>query len=119
MACSVTLDRGGRPVLDHNSPTVGPSTRVGALGPNGVGKSSLLAGGCRTVPGGIGHRIVCMRAAISISDFDRRREEYETQGFDFVEWHLGEESELCDGLRSVNDRQVVIAQFDRRSGFAR
>ena len=60
-----------------------------------------------------------MRTAISISDFDRRREEYEAQGFDFVEWHLGEVSALYDGLKSVNDEQVVIAHFDLRSGFGR
>jgi len=59
-----------------------------------------------------------VRTAISISDFDRLREEYETQGFDLVEWHLGDVSKLCDGLKSVNDEQVVIAHFDRRSGFA-
>jgi hypothetical protein len=53
-----------------------------------------------------------VRTAISISDFDRLREEYEAQRFDLVEWHLGEVSELCDGLKSVNDEQVVIALFD-------
>jgi hypothetical protein len=59
-----------------------------------------------------------VRTPISISEFDRRREEYKTQGFDLVESHLGDISELCDGLKSVNDEQVVIAHFDRRSEFA-
>jgi len=54
---------------------------------------------------------------ISIPDFDGRREEHEAQAFELVEWHLGEVSEMCDGLRSVNDEQVVIAHFERVSGF--
>ncbi|MGH9081161.1 MAG: ATP-binding cassette domain-containing protein, partial [Acidimicrobiales bacterium] len=42
MARSLTLDRGGRLVLNGVSLTVGPTSRVGVIGPNGVGKSSLL-----------------------------------------------------------------------------
>jgi hypothetical protein len=55
---------------------------------------------------------------ISIPDFEGGREEYEAQGFDLVEWHLGEVSEVCDGLKSVNNEQVVIAHFERGPGFA-
>jgi ATPase subunit of ABC transporter with duplicated ATPase domains len=35
-------DRGGRPVLADVSVTVGPQSRIGIVGPNGVGKSTLL-----------------------------------------------------------------------------
>jgi len=35
-------ERGGRTVLDDISFTVGPETRLGVVGPNGVGKSTLL-----------------------------------------------------------------------------
>ncbi|MGH9079003.1 MAG: ABC-F family ATP-binding cassette domain-containing protein [Acidimicrobiales bacterium] len=42
VARSLTLDRGGRLVLGGVSLTVGPTSRVGVIGPNGVGKSSLL-----------------------------------------------------------------------------
>ena len=42
MARAVTLDRGGRTVLGGVSLTVGPQSRMGMIGPNGVGKSSLL-----------------------------------------------------------------------------
>ncbi len=42
VARSLTLDRAGRPVLRDVSLTVGPSSRLGVVGPNGVGKSSLL-----------------------------------------------------------------------------
>jgi hypothetical protein len=55
---------------------------------------------------------------ISIPEFDAHREKCEAQGFDLVEWHLGEVLEVCDGLKSVNDEEVVIAHFERRSGFA-
>jgi ATPase subunit of ABC transporter with duplicated ATPase domains len=35
-------ERGGRTVLDDVSLTVGPDTCLGVVGPNGVGKSTLL-----------------------------------------------------------------------------
>jgi ATPase subunit of ABC transporter with duplicated ATPase domains len=38
----LTHDRGGRTVLDGVSLTVGPESRIGVIGPNGVGKSTLL-----------------------------------------------------------------------------
>ncbi|MGO8871473.1 MAG: ABC-F family ATP-binding cassette domain-containing protein [Acidimicrobiales bacterium] len=43
VARAIALDRGGRTVLDGVSLTVGPGSRIGVIGPNGVGKSSLLA----------------------------------------------------------------------------
>jgi ATPase subunit of ABC transporter with duplicated ATPase domains len=42
VARHLTHDRGGRTVLDDVSLTVGPESRVGIIGPNGVGKSTLL-----------------------------------------------------------------------------
>jgi ATPase subunit of ABC transporter with duplicated ATPase domains len=42
VARAVTLDRGGLTVLGGVSLTVGPHSRIGMIGPNGVGKSSLL-----------------------------------------------------------------------------
>jgi ATPase subunit of ABC transporter with duplicated ATPase domains len=41
-ARDVTLDRGGRRILDRVSLTVGAGQRLGVVGPNGVGKSTLL-----------------------------------------------------------------------------
>jgi len=41
-ARSVTHDRGGRNVLNNVSLNVGPRSCVGIIGPNGVGKSTLL-----------------------------------------------------------------------------
>ena len=41
-AKSVTLHRGHRLVLDRGHLSVGPRTRLGVVGPNGVGKSTLL-----------------------------------------------------------------------------
>ena len=38
----LTHDRGGRTVLDDVSLTVGPDSCIGVIGPNGVGKSTLL-----------------------------------------------------------------------------
>ena len=42
MARHLTHDRGGRTVLDDISLTVGPQSCIGVIGPNGVGKSTLL-----------------------------------------------------------------------------
>ena len=42
VARRLTHDRGGRTVLDQVSLTVGPESRIGVVGPNGVGKSTLL-----------------------------------------------------------------------------
>jgi ATPase subunit of ABC transporter with duplicated ATPase domains len=42
VARDLTHDRGGRTVLDRVSLTVGPESRIGVVGPNGVGKSTLL-----------------------------------------------------------------------------
>ncbi|HEX4218458.1 MAG TPA: ABC-F family ATP-binding cassette domain-containing protein [Acidimicrobiales bacterium] len=42
MAVNLSHDRGGRTVLCDISLTVGPSDRIGIVGPNGVGKSTLL-----------------------------------------------------------------------------
>ncbi|HWF22012.1 MAG TPA: ABC-F family ATP-binding cassette domain-containing protein [Acidimicrobiales bacterium] len=43
MAVNLSHDRGGRTVLRDISVTVGPSDRIGVVGPNGVGKSTLLS----------------------------------------------------------------------------
>ena len=42
VARALTQDRGGRTVLRDVSLTVGPESRIGVIGPNGVGKSTLL-----------------------------------------------------------------------------
>jgi ATPase subunit of ABC transporter with duplicated ATPase domains len=42
VARDLTHDRGGRTVLNGISLTVGPDSRIGVVGPNGVGKSTLL-----------------------------------------------------------------------------
>jgi ATPase subunit of ABC transporter with duplicated ATPase domains len=42
MARSLSYDRGGRTVVNRISLTVGPQSCVGVVGPNGVGKSTLL-----------------------------------------------------------------------------
>jgi ATPase subunit of ABC transporter with duplicated ATPase domains len=41
-AKAVTLHRGANVILDHVTVSVGPRTRLGVVGPNGVGKSTLL-----------------------------------------------------------------------------
>ena len=41
-AKSVTLHRGSETILDRVTLSVGPKSRLGVVGPNGVGKSTLL-----------------------------------------------------------------------------
>jgi ATPase subunit of ABC transporter with duplicated ATPase domains len=43
VARNLTIERDGRLVLDRVSVAVGPGSRLGVVGPNGVGKSTLLA----------------------------------------------------------------------------
>jgi ATPase subunit of ABC transporter with duplicated ATPase domains len=42
VARGITFERGGRTVLDRVSISLGPETCLGVVGPNGVGKSTLL-----------------------------------------------------------------------------
>ena len=42
VARGITFERGARTVLDQVSVTLGPETCLGVIGPNGVGKSTLL-----------------------------------------------------------------------------
>ena len=46
----VTVTRGARPVLDHVDLIVAPRRRTGVVGPNGVGKSTLLAACADAIP---------------------------------------------------------------------
>ena len=56
------------------------------------------------------------KCAYPISEFDRRRREFENEGFDCVEWHLGYETEILDGgIIPVGNDEVIIARFVRRS----
>ena len=41
-AADVSLSRGGQIILDGVSLAVGPDSRVGVVGPNGIGKTTLL-----------------------------------------------------------------------------
>src|SRR3954468_23038793 len=41
-ASNITIHRGGQVVLDAVSLSVGPRSRLGVVGPNGIGKTTLL-----------------------------------------------------------------------------
>src|SRR3954454_22306891 len=41
-ASGITIHRGGQVVLDAVSLSVGPRSRLGVVGPNGIGKTTLL-----------------------------------------------------------------------------
>ena len=90
------------------------------------GRGQGVSPRCRSAtprPGDVrGHLTVSLESSCVVTDLDsgfrQHVERHAKQGFDLVEWHLSDVSEVCDGLKSVNDEQVVIAHFERGARLA-
>jgi ABC-type Mn2+/Zn2+ transport system ATPase subunit len=117
----------GRPVIERVSFSVAPGTRIGVLGPNGGGKTTLfrvLLGELRPLHGSVEVRASCGY----VPQTERSRLDYPVSALDValmgtltrIAWWRrigsGERRRALEALRAVGLEEVAGEQFGRLSG---
>jgi len=112
VADHLSIDRNGRRVLTDVSVTVGPDSCIGVVGPNGVGKSTLLgvlAG--RLVPDGGRVRLSPPTASVGLLDQEHRPVADET-----VRAMLTRRLGISEAEAELQAAAAGLATGDRRAG---
>ena len=120
VASGLRLERGSHTVLDDVSLTVGPRSRVGVVGPNGVGKStllSLLAGTLAPDAGSVARQPPSATVGLLAQEHERRAGEsvrahlYRATGADDAERELHEAAAaLGSGADDASERYAVALE---------
>ncbi len=104
-ATQISKQRGGRPVLEQVSLTVGPGSRVGVVGPNGIGKSTLL----QVLGGLIEPDAGSIRRAPSTLEVGYLPQESDARPGETVRAHLVRRTGIADAERALREADGVGA----------
>jgi len=107
-ARDVTVERGGKTLLEHLSLTIGPGDRLGLVGPNGVGKSSLLAalgGVVETRTGSVG--LVPGDATVGLL-----AQELDVDSDETVGHYLARRTGVASASRALDEATAALAEPD-------
>ncbi|MBA3413508.1 MAG: ABC-F family ATP-binding cassette domain-containing protein [Actinobacteria bacterium] len=109
-ATQISKQRGGRPVLEQVSLTVGPGSRVGVVGPNGIGKSTLL----QVLGGLIEPDAGSIRRAPSTLEVGYLPQESDARPGETVRAHLVRRTGIADAERALREAAGALAEQPSR-----